>query len=54
MKERITITIDKGLLCWLDKRIDDKIFANRSHGFEFLLKRRNDDEHEGKNHDYHR
>ena len=39
MKERITITIDKQLLSWLDKKIDDKIFANRSHGFEFLIKR---------------
>jgi metal-responsive CopG/Arc/MetJ family transcriptional regulator len=47
MKERITITLDKGLLSWLDKRIDDKTFANRSHGFEFLIQRRI--EHEGTN-----
>ncbi len=40
MKERITVTIDKELLEWLDKRIKDKIFANRSHGFEFLIKRK--------------
>jgi len=39
MKERITITLDKELLAWLDKRIEDKIFANRSHGFEFLIKK---------------
>jgi len=38
LKERITITIDKELLKWLDERIKDKIFANRSHGFEFLIK----------------
>ena len=37
MKERITITLDKGLLGWLDKKIEKKIFANRSHGFEFLM-----------------
>ena len=37
MKERITITLDKELLKWLDTRVDDKIFANRSHGFEFLI-----------------
>ena len=36
MKERITITIDKELLDWLDKKVDEKIFANRSHGLEFL------------------
>lgn len=40
MKERITITIDKELLGWLDRKIDEKVFANRSHGLEFLIKRR--------------
>jgi len=40
MKERITVTIDKDLLEWLDERIKDKVFANRSHGFEFLIKKR--------------
>ena len=39
VKERITVTIDKELLKYLDKKIADKIFANRSHGFEFLIKR---------------
>jgi len=37
MKERITITIDKELLFWVDSRIQSKIFANRSHAFEFLI-----------------
>lgn len=37
MKERITITLDKELLKWLDRKIDEKVFANRSHGFEFLM-----------------
>ena len=40
MKERITVTIDKDLLDWLDEKVKDKIFANRSHGFEFLIKRK--------------
>ena len=44
-KERITITINKELLSWLDKRIQEKIFANRSHGFEYLIKKA---ENEGK------
>jgi len=39
MKERITITIDKELLDWLDARVKSKIFANRSHGLEFLIKK---------------
>ena len=37
MKERITITIDKGLLKWLDENIANKVFANRSHALEFLM-----------------
>ena len=36
-KERITITIEKDLLEWLDRKVEEKIFANRSHGFEFLI-----------------
>lgn len=40
MKERITVTIDKELLEWLDEKIKDKIFANRSHGLEFLIKKK--------------
>lgn len=37
MKERITVTIDKKLLEWLDGQIDERLFASRSHGFEFLI-----------------
>lgn len=44
MKERITITLDKEILKWLDSKIDEKIFANRSHGLEFLIKRKVHDE----------
>ena len=35
-KERITITIDKKLLKWLDSQIKSKRFATRSHALEFL------------------
>ena len=45
MKERITITIDEELLEWLDNKINEKVFANRSHGLEFLIKQKM----EGKN-----
>ena len=44
MKERITITIDKELLEWLDKHIKKKVFANRSHGFEFLIQNKKESE----------
>ena len=37
MKERISITIDKELLDWVDKKISSKVFANRSHALEFLV-----------------
>jgi metal-responsive CopG/Arc/MetJ family transcriptional regulator len=39
-KERISITIDKRLLKWIDERIDGRVFANRSHGLEFLARRK--------------
>ena len=35
-KERITITVDKKLLKWLDTQVKSKKFANRSHVLEFL------------------
>jgi len=38
-KERITISIDRELLVWLDKKVQERVFANRSHGFEFLISR---------------
>ncbi len=37
-KDRITITIDKELLDWIDEKIQEKVFANRSHAMEFLIK----------------
>ena len=40
MKERITITLDKELLDWLDKKIEMKIFASRSHGFTYIIAKR--------------
>ena len=46
LKERITVTIDKELLEWVDKKVNEKTFANRSHGLEFLIKRKMEDEHE--------
>ena len=46
MKERITITIDKELLNWLDARVKTKKFANRSHGLEFLIKNKSEEKKE--------
>lgn len=33
-KERITISIDKEILKWIDSQIDKKEFGHRSHCFE--------------------
>jgi len=44
MKNRITITLNKEILNWLDKKIEDRIFATRSHGFELLIKQKMDEE----------
>lgn len=49
MRERITITVDKELLRWMDSKIENKIFANRSHALEFLVKKKIKDEKEVKN-----
>lgn len=48
MKERITVTIDKELLRWIDSKVKEKIFANRSHALEFLIKKKMDEEREVK------
>ncbi|MBW2970527.1 ribbon-helix-helix domain-containing protein [Candidatus Woesearchaeota archaeon] len=45
-KERITISIDRELLEWLDKKVAKHIYANRSHGFEFLIAREIEEEEE--------
>ena len=46
MKERITVTIDKKLLKWVDENIDKRVFANRSHAFEYLIARAQEEENE--------
>ncbi len=43
-KLRTNITIDKELLDWLDQKTEDKIFSNRSHGVEFLITRKMEEE----------
>jgi Arc/MetJ-type ribon-helix-helix transcriptional regulator len=36
-KPRATITIEQKYLDWLDEKIAEKRFANRSHGIEYAL-----------------
>ena len=51
MKERITITLETELLDWIDKKILEKQFASRSHGFEFLISKKIKEENENKKFD---
>lgn len=46
MKKRITVTLNSEFLNWLDKKVKELIFANRSHGFEFLIKEKMNEEQE--------
>ena len=46
MKERITVTLDREILDWIDRKVGERVFANRSHGFEYLIQRRIDYERE--------
>ena len=39
-KERITITIDKELLDWIDAKVAEKEFGNRSHALEYLMRQK--------------
>ena len=36
-KVRISASVDKELLQWLDKQIKRRKFANRSHGIEYCI-----------------
>lgn len=36
-KERVSITIRKELLEWIDKKIEDLTYASRSHAIEYAL-----------------
>ena len=40
IKDRLTISVDKHLLDWIDGKISERIFANRSHGFEFIIQQK--------------
>ncbi|MBU0756586.1 MAG: ribbon-helix-helix domain-containing protein [Nanoarchaeota archaeon] len=48
LKERITISVDKEILEWIDSKVKDRIFANRSHAIEFLAQKNINLEKEGK------
>jgi Arc/MetJ-type ribon-helix-helix transcriptional regulator len=36
-KQKITITVEKHLVDWIDKQVETFRFRNRSHGFEYAV-----------------
>jgi Arc/MetJ-type ribon-helix-helix transcriptional regulator len=38
-KDQTTITLPPEVMAWLDKMVEERIFANRSHGIELALMR---------------
>lgn len=36
---KVTVTVDKDLVDWVDAEVDKRTFRNRSHGFEVALAR---------------
>jgi metal-responsive CopG/Arc/MetJ family transcriptional regulator len=37
VRERVSITLPKEVLEWIDKKIEARIYANRSHAIEVLI-----------------
>jgi len=37
VRERVSITLPKEVLEWIDKKIESRIYANRSHAIEVLI-----------------
>lgn len=37
VKERVSLTIRKELLEWIDKKVDELVYASRSHAVESLI-----------------
>ena len=38
-KEQVTITLPPEVLTWLDSKVEDRTYANRSHGIEVAVLR---------------
>jgi Arc/MetJ-type ribon-helix-helix transcriptional regulator len=36
-KQKVTITVEKALVTWIDEEVKKFRFRNRSHGFEYAV-----------------
>jgi Arc/MetJ-type ribon-helix-helix transcriptional regulator len=46
-KQKVTITVEKRLLEWIDKEVEKFRFRNRSHAFEYAIAKLIESEKEG-------
>jgi Arc/MetJ-type ribon-helix-helix transcriptional regulator len=37
-KRRVSVTIDERMINWIDKKVEELVFATRSHAFEYAIK----------------
>jgi len=37
VRERVSITLPKECISWLDRKIESRVYANRSHALEVLI-----------------
>lgn len=37
VRERVSITLPKECIAWLDKKVETRTYANRSHALEVLI-----------------
>jgi Arc/MetJ-type ribon-helix-helix transcriptional regulator len=37
VRERVSITLPKECITWLDKKVEARVYANRSHAVEVLI-----------------
>jgi len=37
VKSRISITLPREVVDWLDRKVDERVYANRSHAIEVLI-----------------
>lgn len=37
VRDRVSITLPKECVTWIDQKVESRIYANRSHGIELLI-----------------
>lgn len=37
VRERVSLTLPKGCVEWIDRKVESRVYANRSHALEVLI-----------------